>query len=93
MFKATSLASGKDYALKIIPKNQLRKSKDKIKQLINEVSIVKRILHENIIRYYTHFETPEEISIVFEIAEQGNLYCLLRKRIKLEEPEVAKYGF
>ena len=79
------MLSGKGYALKVIQKSQLRKSKEKVKQLINEVSIAKRIQHENIIRFYAHFEDALKLYLVLELVEEGNLFQQLKKRGPFDE--------
>ena len=61
--------------------------------MITEVELARRVLHDNIVRCYAHFEDASNIYLVMELAEGGNLYAFLRKNRHLHEAEVAKFGF
>lgn len=59
-------------------------------QLKNEINIMKRIKHENIVEFLTHFEDSKNIYLIMDLAEEGHLYSRLRKKGKFSEDEAAK---
>ena len=56
----------KEYALKIIDKT---KTKGKEKMIENEVSILRRVKHPNIILLIEEFDTPSELYLVMELVK------------------------
>lgn len=63
--------SGVRYAMKIIDKTKSPENGHKIE---NEVSILKKIEHPNIVRVLQDFITATEIFLVMELAEGGDLF-------------------
>lgn len=59
----TEVATKNKFAMKIIDKS---KSKGMEGQIIKEISILKRIKHENIVRLYECFETRDKIYMQME---------------------------
>ena len=76
--------SKKLYAIKVIQKNSLANQRLK-ENLYREVDIHKQIKHENIIRLYDSFEDDQNIYLVLDYAERGNLFYLIRRKQKLTE--------
>lgn len=87
-----SKKTGKDYAMKIMTKKVLVKYK-MMKQLLNEINIMKKLAHENIIRYQTHFEDDEYIYLILDLADEGHLFDRLSKKGVFSEDEAAKLIF
>jgi len=73
-------------AVKVIEKKSIE-SAALLKTFINEIEIQKRLVHENIIRLFTHMENDKNIYIVMEYASKGSLFKLIRKRKKFTEKE------
>ena len=72
------------YALKIIQKTDVD---DRfLQEMKNEVKILKRLDHPNIVRIYDLFETDKAIYLVMEYCSGGNLL----ERAPYTEPQVAK---
>lgn len=84
--------TGELYAMKVLSKIEI-KNLNMSQQAINEIQIMKTLSHENIIRYYSHFEDTKHIYLILELAEDRNLYSLLRKKKKFEEKIAAEYLF
>ena len=49
--------------------------------------------HENIVKFYTHFEDPKHICIVLELADKNHLLAKLRIKGVIQEKVVASYLF
>ena len=59
--------------------------------LKNEIKIQKKLNHPHIIKLYDFFEDLENIYMVLEYAENGNLYLMLKKKKRLPEREAFVY--
>ena len=79
----------KKFALKVFKRANF-KSMSKIKNLENEINVQRKISHTNIIKVYDVMMDEENIYIVMEYADGGNLFHYIRKRKKLEEMEAYK---
>ena len=69
----------KNYALKVVDKRKLMVSYGKLDIIYNEINIHSKLSHENIIKLYNIHEDNENINIIMEYAENGNLYELISK--------------
>ena len=74
------------YALKVIKKRTLSRSSS-LKMMQREIQVQKKLIHPNIIRLHGHIEDIENLYLVLEYAEKGNLFHYIRKRKKLAEDE------
>lgn len=88
----SSKITGKQYAMKILSKKMLMKYK-MVKQIMNEIKIMRRLVHENIIRYQTHFEDKEYIFLLLDLADKGHLFSKLKKKGIFNEKEAARIMF
>lgn len=78
-------------AVKSINKTYLSEESSKQK-VMQEVYILKRTRHRNVVRLYETFETNKHILFVIEMCSGGDLLNYVRKRRRLKE-DVAKYLF
>lgn len=78
-------------AVKSINKQYLSEE-TQTKKVMQEVVILKRTRHRNIVRLYEFFETQKHILFVIEICAGGDLLNYVRKRRRLKE-DVAKSIF
>ena len=85
------ISSKVQYALKVIKKRSLSRSST-LKMMQREIQVQKKLIHKNIIRLHGHIEDIENLYLVLEYAEKGNLFHYIRKRRKLKE-EDAWYFF
>ena len=65
------------FALKVVDKRKLMVSYCKLDIIYNEINIHSKLAHENIIKLYNIHEDNENIEIIMEYAENGNLYELI----------------
>lgn len=56
-----------------------------ITQLNNEIKISRQLDHPNIIKLYDTFDTGEDIYLVLELAQNGQLYSKVVREGKLDE--------
>lgn len=69
MIKVKSRITGAFYAMKVVAKKTIENYR-MIDQLKNEVRIMSKLRHENIIHLHTFFEDQKNIYFVLELAEE-----------------------
>jgi polo-like kinase 4 len=89
VYRARDRRTGKVCALKIMEKETISKHKME-DRVIEEVKIHARMRFPGIVRFYGHFEDTENVYMVLELCEGGNLYRLLKQHGPLREREAAK---
>jgi len=80
VYKIQALTDNSIYAMKVIPIKHLKPHQQK--EALVEVFILKKIQHENIIKFYDSFIEDDKLFIITECAEQGDLYSLIRNQQK-----------
>jgi serine/threonine protein kinase len=90
VYKVSSRTTNQIYALKVLSKNQIASLK-LTDQLRNEITILSRCNHENIIKLFAVFEDKGYIFLVTELANDSSLFSKLRKSKKFSEPTAAGY--
>ena len=85
VWKVRNKITGKEYAMKIIEKNQ----KYKEKLIFNEIEILKRLDHPNIIKILEFYSLPEEFYIITEYCPEGDLFNEIKKGIIFSENQTA----
>ncbi|CAI9087056.1 OLC1v1021022C1 [Oldenlandia corymbosa var. corymbosa] len=85
VYKGRRKFTGKTVAMKFIPKHG--KSDKDIHNLRQEIEILRKLKHENIIEMLDSFESPQEFCVVTEFA-QGELFEILEDDKCLPEEEV-----
>jgi len=88
VIKAYNKKTKVDCAIKII--KLLSKSEDDISKITNEVAIMQKFDHPNIIKYYDHFIENNNLYIVMEWADM-NLKQLLGNKKSFSEDEVVNF--
>ena len=79
-------------AVKSINKHFLTEDESSKKKVMQEVQILQRTRHKNIVRLYDSFESNKHIVFVMELCAGGDLLNYVRKRRKLKE-DSAKFVF
>ena len=79
-------------AIKEIPKKNIYKKKLKIR-LNNGINIHRKLDHKNIVKLKDSFEDYDNVYIILNLCENGDLRTLLNKRKKLKEIEVIYYVY
>lgn len=70
------------FALKIINKKNLEKPKAKQKML-SEINLHKSVKHKNICQLERVFEDEENVYMLLELCNNGNMFELIKKRKRL----------
>ena len=91
VYLVTHKYTKKKYALKIINKHKLIQAYGDCNLIYNEIEIHSKLNHRNIIRLYNKQETEDEIQILLEYAEKGNLFNLIQKSNGLDEFQAYQY--
>ena len=89
-YELTDLESGTLYAGKIITKASLVKPRAKQK-LKSEIKIHKAMKHENVVKFFHHFEDKENIYMLLEICKNISLNDMVKRRKRLKEVEAKWY--
>jgi len=81
---------GKTYALKCMRKKQLIALKQ-VEHVMNELTLLHACDHPFLINMVTSFQDRVEVYMVLELALGGELFSLLRDRVRFEEPMARFY--
>ncbi|CAH1800245.1 unnamed protein product, partial [Owenia fusiformis] len=84
--EATNIKTEQCWAIKAVNKEKAGSST--VKLLEREVSILKRVQHENIIHLEEVFETSKKMYLVMELCERGELADILKVKGQLPEDDV-----
>ena len=90
VYWCTSLDSNKSYAIKIVPKANLVKSRARQK-LQAEIKIHRVLKHRRIVEYKHFFEDRTNCYILLELCHNQSMNELIKRRKRLTEPEVLFY--
>lgn len=84
--ECTDKKSNKRYALKVIDKT---KCKGKEQMIENEVSILRKVDHPNIILLKDEFDTKDELYLVMELVRGGDLFDAISTATKYTEKDAS----
>ena len=90
VYWCTSLDSNKNYAIKIVPKANLVKSRARQK-LQAEIKIHRVLKHRRVVEYKHFFEDRVNCYILLELCHNHSMNELIKRRKRLSEPEVLYY--
>ncbi|XP_043929307.1 serine/threonine-protein kinase DCLK1 isoform X2 [Protopterus annectens] len=79
-------STGREYALKIINKSKCRGKEHMIQ---NEVSILRRVKHPNIVLLIEEMDTPTELYLVMELVKGGDLFDAITSTNKYTERDAS----
>nr|XP_055061078.1 serine/threonine-protein kinase DCLK2 isoform X5 [Misgurnus anguillicaudatus] len=79
-------STGKEFALKIIDKNKCRGKEHLIE---NEVAVLRRVKHPNIIMLIEEVDTPTELYLVMELVKGGDLFDAITSSTKYTERDAS----
>ncbi|KAG7272566.1 hypothetical protein CRUP_021854 [Coryphaenoides rupestris] len=83
-------ATGKEYALKIIDK---AKCSGKEHLIENEVAVLRRVKHPNIIMLMEEVDSPTELCLVMELVKGGDLFDAITSSAKYTERDASGMVF
>lgn len=90
VYLCTSLDTNRSYAVKIVPKANLVKSRARQK-LQAEIKIHRSLKHKHVCEYKHFFEDKTNCYILLELCHNQSMNELLKRRKRLTEPEVKYY--
>ena len=76
VYTVRSKIDSNTYVMKKMELNHLKESQQR--ECYREVSILRKVSHPNIIKYYASFLENESLCIIMEYAELGDLYTLIK---------------
>lgn len=77
VFKGTCVKTGEVVAIKQISLSGM--SQDRLEDIMKEIDLLKKLNHDNIVKYIESFKTRSHLHIVLEFMEQGALSQLKDK--------------
>eukprot|EP00698_Gefionella_okellyi_P020313 TRINITY_DN635_c0_g1_i10.p1 TRINITY_DN635_c0_g1~~TRINITY_DN635_c0_g1_i10.p1 ORF type:complete len:608 (+),score=81.67 TRINITY_DN635_c0_g1_i10:59-1882(+) len=83
--------SGSKVAVKIIKKDLLQQRPGLQRKIQREISVMKLIIHPNVVRLYDVYETPRHLYMVLEYVEGGELFDYLVRKKVLDEDEALRF--
>ena len=83
------IPTGEKVAIKILPKNQIKEKSDKIR-IEKEISLQKKLHHQNIIQQYSVLDTESSIYIITEYCSGGELFDYIVSKRRLQEIEACR---
>lgn len=91
VYQATHLKKDKELAIKVYDKYTMSESNKK-KSMYNEIRILKKLDHPNLIKLHAVHETPSKIYLVMDLVKGVPLseYSRSQKKHKLDESECKK---
>eukprot|EP01062_Namystynia_karyoxenos_P007493 TRINITY_DN12635_c0_g1_i1.p1 TRINITY_DN12635_c0_g1~~TRINITY_DN12635_c0_g1_i1.p1 ORF type:complete len:333 (+),score=132.23 TRINITY_DN12635_c0_g1_i1:87-1001(+) len=89
--RGTDTESGKSVAVKIIKKEILNKNQRSAQQLFREIAIMKSLSHPNIVNLYDTLQTGNNIYMVLELVDGGELFERIVERRRFDEPQGRSY--
>ena len=87
---AIHIKTGEKIAVKIINKEKLINVESNIQNVRKEISILKKLIHKNIIQLYEVMESKNNLYIAMEYCENKELFNYIIKKGKLSEEESCK---
>ena len=90
--ECTHIESNRKFAVKYSPKST-GETKRQQTELKNEIEILKKVKHENIVSYFRDFETINGIFLITELLEGGDLIDYITENEFFTEREAAIYMY
>ena len=88
VYLATNKNDSTKYALKVIQKKEL--SKSDLAAVIREIDILRTIDHPNIIKVYNSFEDEDNLCMLLELCEGGELFARICEKERYSEVDAQK---
>lgn len=88
---AQHCATGQHVALKVLNKDHI-KQRQALAKIRTEVKILQKLHHPHVLSLFDVINTPKNLILVTEYAQNGELYNLIERKGRLSEPE-AHYIF
>ncbi|CAI2368560.1 unnamed protein product [Moneuplotes crassus] len=86
----THIITGEKVAVKILEKEKIKDNND-VQRIIREIKILKSVRHPSVIQLYEIVETQNQLYLIMEYAEGGELFDLIVDRHRLSEDLACKF--
>jgi serine/threonine protein kinase len=90
VYLGREIEGGRPVAVKVIDKKIFSNAYN-VKNIQSEIDIMKKVNHPNIVQLHDIYQTTNNMYIVTELCQQGDLLHLLRQRRRLPEKEAMGY--
>lgn len=90
VYYAIKKENKKAYAIKAFNKDILLSQSSGKESLINEVNLMKKLDHQNILKIYEVYETIHSIYLVIDLLEGGELLKKVKETPKLSHQDISK---
>ena len=87
----THIPTNEKVAIKIMDKQQILSDELNKERVLNEISILKIVRHNNIIKLYEVMETPQKIYLVMEYCDGGELFDYIVSKQHLSEKQACVF--
>jgi len=87
----THIPTGEKVAIKIMDKEQIMSDELNKVRVLNEISILKIVRHNNIIKLYEVMETPQKIYLVMEYCDSGEMFDYIVSKQHLSENQACVF--
>ena len=87
----THIPTGEKVAIKIMDKEQILSDELNKERVLNEISILKIVRHNNIIKLYEVMETPQKIYLVMEYCDNGEMFDYIVAKQHLTEEQACVF--
>ena len=87
----THIPTGEKVAIKIMDKEQILSDELNKVRVLNEISILKIVRHNNIIKLYEVMETPQKIYLVMEYCDSGEMFDYIVAKQHLTENQACVF--
>ena len=87
----THIPTGEKVAIKIMDKEQILSDELNKERVLNEISILKIVRHNNIIKLYEVMETPQKIYLIMEYCDNGEMFDYIVSKQHLTEEQACVF--
>jgi len=91
VFKGQAAQDQSLVAIKTISKGSISKHARNVQALVNEVNLMKRLKHDRIVKLIGMYESEEELHLVLEYIDGGDLFKRLIRKGKYSEAKAAVF--
>ena len=85
VYLAQDLETRKEFAVKIIHKEEMQKKSRGIDAVISEIEIMRKLNHPGLVALHRIYENDEFVYLILDFAEGGDLFHRIQKKEKLSE--------
>lgn len=86
VYRGEHVETGQLVAIKMVSTQSMKE--EFIKSIKKEMYLLKKISHENIVKYIDFIQTEYHYAIILELIESGSLYGIIKKFGPIQEPLV-----